>query len=45
MVFFFKTVPVPFEQLPVELPKINSLSFKGANQLKDSDWIKTKCPK
>jgi leucyl-tRNA synthetase len=38
-------VPVPYEDLPVELPIVDKLSTKGLSQLKDTDWFKTKCPK
>ncbi|MCJ1384466.1 Leucyl-tRNA synthetase, mitochondrial [Xylographa soralifera] len=41
-------VPVPLEELPVELPKIEGEWFrrKGGNPLESAEgWVKTKCPK
>nr|CAI5843216.1 unnamed protein product [Callosobruchus analis] len=39
-------VPVPQDKLPVQLPKLASLSEKGVSQLaEDLDWLNTKCPK
>ncbi|KZF21415.1 leucyl-tRNA synthetase [Xylona heveae TC161] len=41
-------VPVPAEELPVELPKIHgsSLRGKGGNPLEDvPEWVNTTCPK
>lgn len=38
-------VPVPYEELPVELPKMDS-SMSGIQTLdKLDDWVKCKCPK
>lgn len=38
--------PVPFEELPVKLPPVVSLSQKGSSHLKASpEWIQTTCPK
>ncbi len=37
-------VPVPNEDLPVELPSNLKISGKGNSPLKDSDWRNTKCP-
>ncbi|MCJ1396343.1 Leucyl-tRNA synthetase, mitochondrial [Xylographa bjoerkii] len=40
-------VPVPFNDLPVELPKLEGEWFrrKGGNPLESAeDWVKTKCP-
>jgi leucyl-tRNA synthetase len=41
-------VPVPEDQLPVELPKLEggSLRGKGGNPLQDvPEWVNTKCPR
>lgn len=40
-----KVVPVPIEQLPVELPRIENSNLKGHANLKNSSWCKTECPK
>ncbi|KAI9827990.1 MAG: hypothetical protein M1819_006833 [Sarea resinae] len=40
-------VPVPVDELPVELPKLKGDFFrgKGGNPLEDAeDWMRTKCP-
>ncbi|XP_068225318.1 probable leucine--tRNA ligase, mitochondrial [Palaemon carinicauda] len=40
------TVPVPFEDLPVKLPKISKFLEKGASPLKDNEeWRSCQCPK
>ena len=42
------TVPVPAEQLPVELPRVEGswLKGKGGNPLEDAeDWVNTTCPR
>ncbi|XP_070536644.1 probable leucine--tRNA ligase, mitochondrial isoform X2 [Ptychodera flava] len=40
-----KDVPVPFDQLPVKLPKLSKLSGKGLSPLTEiTDWINVKCP-
>lgn len=37
--------PVPRDQLPVKLPKLDKLSEKGSSQLAElDDWIQTTCP-
>uniref|UniRef100_A0A8C1S7S9 leucine--tRNA ligase n=1 Tax=Cyprinus carpio TaxID=7962 RepID=A0A8C1S7S9_CYPCA len=39
-------VPVPVEELPVMLPKVPSLSGKGASPLKTArDWLRCQCPR
>uniref|UniRef100_A0A671PBM8 leucine--tRNA ligase n=1 Tax=Sinocyclocheilus anshuiensis TaxID=1608454 RepID=A0A671PBM8_9TELE len=39
-------VPVPVEELPVTLPKVSSLSGKGASPLKTAqDWLRCQCPR
>nr|CAI5823146.1 unnamed protein product [Callosobruchus analis] len=39
-------VPVLQDKLPVQLPKLASLSEKGVSQLaEDLEWLNTKCPK
>uniref|UniRef100_A0A672L425 leucine--tRNA ligase n=1 Tax=Sinocyclocheilus grahami TaxID=75366 RepID=A0A672L425_SINGR len=39
-------VPVPVEELPVMLPKVPSLSGKGASPLKMAqDWLRCQCPR
>ena len=39
-------VPVPEEQLPVELPRLDELSQRGRSPLLEAkDWIRTQCPK
>ncbi|KAJ8735536.1 hypothetical protein PYW07_007156 [Mythimna separata] len=38
-------VPVPYEQLPVELPQIHSLKSGIHTLEKLDDWIQCKCPK
>ncbi|XP_042213809.1 probable leucine--tRNA ligase, mitochondrial isoform X1 [Homarus americanus] len=39
-------VPVPENQLPVELPKITSFPRRGVSPLKEaSDWLKCTCPR
>ncbi|KAK8733627.1 hypothetical protein OTU49_006396 [Cherax quadricarinatus] len=39
-------VPVPEEQLPVELPKISSFPKRGASPLKEAvDWLTCSCPR
>jgi leucyl-tRNA synthetase len=41
-------VPVPGDQLPVELPKLEGVGLrgKGGNPLDDaSEWVNTKCPR
>ncbi|KAI9763434.1 MAG: Leucyl-tRNA synthetase, mitochondrial [Geoglossum simile] len=41
-------VPVPGDQLPVELPKLDGVEMrgKGGNPLQDvSEWVNTKCPR
>ncbi|KAL5021562.1 hypothetical protein ScPMuIL_000717 [Solemya velum] len=41
-----KAVPVPFDELPVELPKISKFTGKGISPLaSDEEWINTQCPK
>eukprot|EP00057_Strongylocentrotus_purpuratus_P024254 XP_011678728.1 PREDICTED: probable leucine--tRNA ligase, mitochondrial [Strongylocentrotus purpuratus] len=41
-----KAVPVPHTELPVTLPKLDSLSGKGLSPLENqADWINTRCPK
>nr|XP_054748161.1 leucine--tRNA ligase, mitochondrial-like [Lytechinus pictus] len=41
-----QAVPVPHADLPVTLPKLDSLSGKGLSPLADQvDWINTQCPK
>lgn len=38
--------PVPYEDLPVKLPPVDSISQKSSSILKASpDWIQTTCPK
>ncbi len=38
-------VPVPYSQLPVELPESHNLSSKVGNPLESNvDWVTTKCP-
>lgn len=38
--------PVPREDLPVKLPKLESVSEKGSSKLADvEDWINTACPR
>ncbi|KAL0173192.1 hypothetical protein M9458_033503, partial [Cirrhinus mrigala] len=38
-------VPVPVEELPVLLPKVPSLTGKGASPLKTArDWLRCQCP-
>lgn len=42
------TVPVPFESLPIELPKLGADQFKGkgGNPLEQSQqWVNTDCPR
>ncbi|XP_066959715.1 probable leucine--tRNA ligase, mitochondrial [Macrobrachium rosenbergii] len=40
------TVPVPFEDLPVKLPKITKFFEKGSSPLKDNEeWRSCQCPK
>lgn len=42
------TVPVPMNQLPVELPKVDGswLRGKGGNPLEDAEhWVNTTCPR
>ncbi len=40
------TVPVPYEDLPIELPKDAPFTGKGGSPLtKVKDFVKTKCPK
>ncbi|XP_071785993.1 probable leucine--tRNA ligase, mitochondrial [Asterias amurensis] len=40
-----KTVPVPEEDLPVVLPKLDTLTGKGMSPLVDAtDWINVECP-
>lgn len=42
------TVPVPIEELPVELPKLKGDWFKGkgGNPIEEAeDWVNTTCPK
>lgn len=42
----YGTMPVPYEDLPVELPTVPQLSGKGASPLlSDQEWRKVKCPK
>lgn len=44
--YFFQAVPVPHAELPVTLPKLDSLSGKGLSPLgNQADWINTRCPK
>uniref|UniRef100_A0A671S9G2 leucine--tRNA ligase n=1 Tax=Sinocyclocheilus anshuiensis TaxID=1608454 RepID=A0A671S9G2_9TELE len=39
-------VPVPVEELPVMLPKVPSLTGKGASPLKKArDWLSCQCPR
>ncbi|KAF4103637.1 hypothetical protein G5714_016520 [Onychostoma macrolepis] len=39
-------VPVPEEELPVMLPKVPSLTGKGASPLKTArDWLRCQCPR
>lgn len=41
-----KTVPVPFEDLPVELPALPDSTEKGQSPLSQvADWYNVKCPK
>ncbi|XP_033109987.1 probable leucine--tRNA ligase, mitochondrial isoform X2 [Anneissia japonica] len=41
-----KAVPVPTHQLPVQLPKLDTLTGKGKSPLQQvSDWYNTDCPK
>jgi leucyl-tRNA synthetase len=42
------TIPVPEDQLPVELPKLEGgwLRDKGGNPLEDvPEWVNIKCPR
>jgi leucyl-tRNA synthetase len=42
------TVPVPMDQLPIELPKLEGSWFRGksGSPLEDADsWVNTKCPR
>ena len=44
--FWFQTIPVPFDQLPVELPEITEFTGKGTSPLESAkDWLRVKCPK
>jgi leucyl-tRNA synthetase len=39
------TVPVPEDQLPVELPEVDDYAPKGKSPLEAAtDWVETKCP-
>ena len=41
---FIKVVPVPYDDLPVVLPKVSELTGKGASPLsKEKEWLKAKC--
>ncbi|OGO84399.1 MAG: leucine--tRNA ligase [Clostridiales bacterium GWD2_32_59] len=43
-----KYVPVPYEQLPVELPYVKSYEYTDTGEsplAKMTDWVKTTCPK
>ncbi|KAK7492189.1 hypothetical protein BaRGS_00016486 [Batillaria attramentaria] len=41
-----KAVPVPYDQLPVELPKISTFTGRGPSPLaQQEDWINVTCPK
>ncbi|CAH1258417.1 LARS2 [Branchiostoma lanceolatum] len=41
-----KEVPVPFDNLPIELPKVANFNGKGGRPLADaSEWVDTTCPK
>ena len=40
-----QTIPVPEEDLPVVLPKLDTLTGKGMSPLVDAtDWINVECP-
>ena len=38
-------LPVPIEELPVELPEIDDITSKGLSLSGFTDWQKTSCPK
>nr|KAG5703394.1 hypothetical protein BaRGS_022443 [Batillaria attramentaria] len=41
-----QAVPVPYDQLPVELPKISTFTGRGPSPLaQQEDWINVTCPK